>query len=358
MARGTGNGPMPRGVRVGRSGHTIEIRWQYKGSTHSETLELSPTATNLKKAAAIRKQRMDGQRFGTSAPTVETSFESAAQRYLDSLRVKPSTRLSYRDALNKYWMPQLGSMAVQAIRFSHIRLIDQSTKWPSAKTRNNAIGPLRGVLAMCLHDDEIDANPAIKLRPAKRQKPEIDPFSAEEKAAILSKLDGVALAYFGLAFETGARTGELLALTWDRVSFAQGDIVIDKARVRGELTTTKTHSGRRVLLTAAAKDYLLGLDSMWRKGIVFEAQHGKPYQSAHHLNERFIAACKAAGVRYRRPYNCRHTRASLGLMAGQHAAFIARQLGHSLTMFLTTYARWIDGPRDREEMRKLESSQM
>ncbi|AIV73967.1 putative phage integrase [Burkholderia pseudomallei] len=40
-----------------------------------------------------------------------------------------------------------------------------------------------------------------------------------------------------------------------------------------------------------------------------------------------------------------HCYATAMLMAGMTPAFCAKQLGHSVEMFLTTYSKWIDGIR-------------
>ena len=50
----------------------------------------------------------------------------------------------------------------------------------------------------------------------------------------------------------------------------------------------------------------------------------------------------------------RHTYATMLLMAGVRPAFAARQLGHSVEVFLRTYARWLDGAADSDELAKLE----
>lgn len=42
------------------------------------------------------------------------------------------------------------------------------------------------------------------------------------------------------------------------------------------------------------------------------------------------------------------------LMAGLRPAFCAKQLGHSVKVFLETYAKWIDGQHDELEMCRLE----
>jgi integrase len=65
---------------------------------------------------------------------------------------------------------------------------------------------------------------------------------------------------------------------------------------------------------------------------------------------------KRLGIRYRRPYNMRHTYATAMLMAGMAPAFCAKQLGHSVEVFLGTYAKWIDGSHNDLEMARLESS--
>ena len=53
-------------------------------------------------------------------------------------------------------------------------------------------------------------------------------------------------------------------------------------------------------------------------------------------------ALKRAGVRYRRPYQTRHTYASMMLSAGESPLWVAQQMGHSdWTMIARVYGRWI-----------------
>ncbi len=42
------------------------------------------------------------------------------------------------------------------------------------------------------------------------------------------------------------------------------------------------------------------------------------------------------------------------LMAGMRSAFTAGQMGHSVEVFYSTYARWLDGANDDFEMALLE----
>lgn len=52
----------------------------------------------------------------------------------------------------------------------------------------------------------------------------------------------------------------------------------------------------------------------------------------------------------------RHGYATAMLMAGMMPAFCAKQLGHSVEMFLTTYSKWIDGSQNDIERGRLEAA--
>jgi integrase len=61
----------------------------------------------------------------------------------------------------------------------------------------------------------------------------------------------------------------------------------------------------------------------------------------------WIPLLKKAGVRYRNPYQTRHTFASMMLSAGENIAWVSSQMGHSNIMITTrTYARWINTKED------------
>lgn len=57
------------------------------------------------------------------------------------------------------------------------------------------------------------------------------------------------------------------------------------------------------------------------------------------LHHQWRPTLKALGIRYRPPYNARHTYATMCLMAGMAPAFIAKQLGNSVQILLSRYAR-------------------
>lgn len=72
------------------------------------------------------------------------------------------------------------------------------------------------------------------------------------------------------------------------------------------------------------------------------------------LHKQWNPILKALGMRHRPPYNCRHTYATICIMSGMNPAFISQQLGHSVQMLLSTYARWINSSSDWSELKKLQ----
>jgi hypothetical protein len=91
----------PTGVRPGNRGG-IEIRWQVGGTTYSEFIAEDPTAGALKRAAALRKERIQQQKleqvYGIRAGADESGtiqlFMDVAQQYLDGADPVPALQFS------------------------------------------------------------------------------------------------------------------------------------------------------------------------------------------------------------------------------------------------------------------------
>jgi integrase len=67
--------------------------------------------------------------------------------------------------------------------------------------------------------------------------------------------------------------------------------------------------------------------------------------------DRWAPACRAVGLEdVPRPYDLRHSFASLLLAEGRQPLYVARQLGHSVSVLLSTYAHLIDEYQDRQSI--------
>lgn len=155
-------------------------------------------------------------------------------------------------------------------------------------------------------------------------------------------------------FHTGLRTSELYGLRWPSIDFRKKEMMIHEVMVRGEhKDTTKTSQSRIVHLSDRAMDLLLAQKAFtFMKGeYVFEhPTFNEPWGDERAFRRSFWKpTLKRTGIRYRRPYQLRHSNASMRLMSGQVLGYAASQMGHDVKIFAEVYARWISGERDVQE---------
>ena len=149
------------------------------------------------------------------------------------------------------------------------------------------------------------------------------------------------------------RTSELCALRWSDVNWDRNKIRVGKAKTQKatEDETTKTFAGtRQVKLLSPALDALTKQKELTFKNerhierhIFLNPFNELPWKGDDPIRKAWTIALRKAGVRYRNPYQTRHTYASLMLSAGELLPWISSQMGHSTTAQTTkAYARYID----------------
>lgn len=349
----------PRGVEPHRK--QIRITFYHKGKRYRRYLNKDPSkARNIAEAARKREDYLSRLKYGLPIDDKDDDIarhnptvNELCATFINTHKGKDSTVDSYDQCLACYWRPYIGDKRILDLRYGDILEADAANDWSSAKTRKNAIGALRGVLKLARSlVDDFDADFAAKLPTEKVEKRDVEPFSATEESLILSNLEGDPLDYFTLAFETGCRIpGELNAVRWE--DYDGQSLHVSQAISRRKLGSTKTHAARKVLLTPKAIAVLERRVRPINGGYIFTNSHGGPHLDGDVMNGHFRRALKAAGIEWRRAYNCRHTRATRDLMAGGKPAFLASQLGHTLEQFFNVYATWIRSDDDAAEMAKI-----
>lgn len=367
MARkGTGVSVYPSGIR---------IRITVRGTTVNETVKIKgvvaqPTAANQRYATrladTIRRRLEAGtynraEFFGETtdrADSLATYFEHWLKTLID---VTPATLRGYTTAIESFWKPQLGKTPLSSIRRSDIlTALGERPKW-TGKTRNNKMSVLRQALDMAVSDGLLLSNPCNGIDAFSHQKPPVDPFTAEERDAILLHFERhapeVVWNYFAAMFWTGLRTSEGLGLAWTEVDLRNRSVTILQGLVEGQMTDrTKTARIRAVDLNPWALEALQRQAKHTRLAgeIVFtHPATGKAWEREQQTWAIWKRALGVLGIRYRRPYNTRHTYATALIMAGLKPSYIASQLGHSVPVLLDRYAKWLDGTDNAREQAKL-----
>jgi integrase len=360
--------------------NSIRIHFTYEGRSCKETLKtdgkpMTPTPANLKYATRLsaeikEKIRHDTFVYADYFPASATATTGQGVTVGDRLDLwlklqsgkASSTRKGYTTAVN-WWKAKIGSKPARALVHSDILTALASEEDWSGKTRNNKASVLRQALALSLRDGAIKTSPIDGLESASHQAPDPDPFSQQEAETIiaaLEKSDEQIGRYFAFKFFSGVRTSESLALRWENVDWIRKTITVRDAIVLGEYNRrTKTSTVRHIDLNSRALAVLKAQKAatfLKREGWIFvDPRTGERFTDDEPPRELWWRPCiKRLGIRYRSPYETRHTYATMLLMAGATPAWAAKQMGHSVQMFLETYAKWMDGGQNAVEMAKLE----
>jgi len=298
------------------------------------------------------------------ADTRALTFGDYSKRYEASLSKKAAaTREDYRKQLRAIWSPVFGDRLIHEIRYSEIEQVIGNLG-VTAKTLNNYLIPLRGVLAFAVKDGAISKNPADGIENAKVQKPQPDPFEQSEVELIIEDLAANAhpqiANYFAAAFFGGFRPSEQIAIQWKDVDFKRRCVRVQRAVVRGKAKdSTKTYVARDVELTArawAAFEAQRRHTQLAGRQVFWNPTTGQAWHDIQMQWRYWGASLKRLGIRYREPYQTRHTFATLALMAGSNPAWIARQMGNSAPIMFKTYAKWIDGADKGAERAKMDAA--
>lgn len=187
--------------------------------------------------------------------------------------------------------------------------------------------------------------PWTRIKPLRNKKSDVEPFSLEEVQRVLATIRPDFRNYMIVRFFTGMRTGEINGLKWKYVEFDKRLILIREALVDGEEEYTKTDSSQREIqmsemVFSALKEQQKGTGHL--SAFAFCNRDGKPLDSNNFTKRVWYPLLRYLGLSPRRPYQTRHTAATLWLASGENPQWIARQLGHSSTeMLFKVYSRFV-----------------
>lgn len=198
---------------------------------------------------------------------------------------------------------------------------------------------LRTALKDALRMRLVSWNPALEVAKPKVARREMHCWDADQARDFLAAAHGSRLeAYWYLALDAGMRPGEMLGLHWPEVDFTAGAVRVKCSldEVSGRIKPPKTNKGRRLIHLSRATVAALarhrermqceGRDV--QGGLVFVGNRGKRITQSDIYNDHFTPALQRAGVPRIRPYDLRHTSATLLLAAGVNVKVVSERLGH------------------------------
>lgn len=262
-------------------------------------------------------------------------------------------RISVDAIFDAHLLPAFGNKTVAeiskadvlAFRADLVKVPGRANATLSPSTVNKTIGILRQCMAeACDRNGLQDVFKGVKRLKANR--PDVHPFSLEEVERIQSTIRVDYRAYVTVRFFTGMRTGEINGLKWKYVDIENEQILIRETYSAGVAEeNAKTQMAiREIPMLPMVKE---ALERQWEdrnpdSDYVFCTRDGNPVDAHNFANRVWYPLLRFLEIDKRRPYQTRHTTATLMLASGENPEWIARLMGHANTqMLFTVYSRFV-----------------
>ncbi|UBR48447.1 tyrosine-type recombinase/integrase [Halomonas sp. FeN2] len=321
--------------------------------------EFFPGSKNLQKLGlnnAAKNQALQPAQIENTQPAVETPlFNDFSDQWFDESKIqwRASHVRNVSSILDSSLKPAFGKKHIGDITKADIlafrtklakRRGRGATGLVSPKTINSHMSILRMVLDEAAERFDFET-PYKNIKPLKLQKTHIEPFSLHEVQRIIDNVRPDYCNYYTVRFFTGLRTGEVDGLKWKNIDFAKREILVRETLINGETEYTKTDGSQREIpmfgqVYDALKTQYAATGHMSK--YVFCNQMGQPLDHNNVTKRVWYPLLKSLGLTKRRPYQTRHTAATLFLASGENPEWVARMLGHSSTeMLFKVYSRYV-----------------
>lgn len=364
------------------------------GERHN-LVEVIPAGPDAAKLAEKARTRMLGEVDERRNARTKATVNQLLDRYFELLKAEPNTTENYESLARNHIRPLIGDLSVgkvdgelldsfykecrkcrahcrgsKYIQHRTNRDHECNEKCKPHKCKGLADGSLRKIHAVLMGAGKrgvrwrwFGVNPFEQADPLPAARPEPKPPTTDQAAQIVK----VAFAdvdwgmFVWLAMVTGARRGELCALTWERATLKEGAGVLSiesSIAQRGGRTwekDTKTHQQRRitiddatVAMLAAYKRHCVeraGLGDMPEKARIFSnSPDGSTWLKPDSVSQRYARMCAREPLEWdMHIHQLRHYSATELISAGVDVTTVGGRLGHGGggSTTLRFYSAWV-----------------
>jgi integrase len=261
----------------------------------------------------------------------------------------------YRDCYKYYIEKSFGEARISSITSRDVqKWVNGLVKKPyDSDTVRMSYNVFRGAVRYALDHEMLMKNPLAAVEVPKKEKRKANVLTPEEALKVLDVCRDEPMGIFAaFLLWAGTRPNEALALQWKDVDWERGSVEIRRNLVwlhgsKWEFDTTKTESGvRSFTLPASYMSWLkehkrAQLEQRMRVGrdwydydLVFANEVGEPLTPSVYrfLWKKILAKAGLPEERTKmRPYDARHTVATLLLLQRTPTKVVAARLGHAST---------------------------
>lgn len=298
-----------------------------------------------------------GQMPAASTP----NFGLFAEQWFNEFKVgwRRTYVVTVRGILDKYLLPKFGMLHIGAVSRAQILDLRSTLAQASGRKAGTKLSParintimliLRQILQEAADRHEFTV-PMARIKPLKIRKSDVQPFTLEQVQLLVKTVRPDYRDYLTTRFFTGMRSGELHGLKWKYVDFERRLILVRETIVAGEEEYTKTDSSQRdIQMSQPVFDALKHQHkATGNMTYVFCNRQGEPIDTTNFTKRVWYPLLRHLSLEARRPYQIRHTAATLWLSAGESPDWIARMLGHvSTELLFSTYTRFVPNLTKRD----------
>ncbi|PUD46570.1 site-specific integrase [Helicobacter pylori] len=358
-------------------GNALYLNYTKNSKRHRTSLNKLTKSLNLENEKAL--EYLEGLSLEKILKMLKAALKPNKEPKQESQRTAKKTKnITIAQAKESFFNQKIG-LKEESLRFMRLRFntilkllnikestkVSKITKESVTNYHNNAFKKykkntlislntlLKSFLAFCESERFLSQNPyfSITLKNAQEAK-EIEPFNLEEVKNLIENAPSLRLkAFLTMAFLTGLRTGEQLALLWSDVDFENKKINIDKSlNLSGAITSPKNKPSIREI------DLLEPVEKILKELKATEPANKKMIflsipKRTQEFQKAFKALLKALNLKDRKLYTTRHTFASLMLSMGEESMWLSKTLGHKdLNTTYKTYSHYI--PKQDKERAK------
>ena len=337
-----------------------QIRKSVYGKTQKEVRQkMTAAQTEVDKGVYIEPSKL----------TVGKWLDIWLDEYTNS--IKENTRVTYRTQIDTHIRPNLGAIRLSELQPIHVqsmmnKLMRDPNKALAPKTLKNIKGVLHKAMTQAILLKYIPTNPCMGVQLPQVQKKDIRPLDEEQINAFLAAIKGNPYEMIlKVDLFTGMRQGEIMGLTWDRIDFKAGTILVDRQMIhekqkggKYKFAPTKTDQIRKLrpmpsvmrllqLHKKAQAQQRLAAGASWivedgLENLVFTDMTGRHYahNTLTHNVKRIGEQIGVPGLRF---HDLRHTYAVSSIRAGDDIKTISSNLGHAtISITLDVYAHYTE----------------
>jgi len=335
------------------------VRWQYSLQVNGkQDQRMFETREECEAALQDRQKEIrEGRIYGV----VTRKFGQVVEEYLAYKRAKGKRSVEEDDEiLNRKLVPFFGadtkmvdlkdSRIADYERAKAVEINPRTERTLTTSTVNRHLSVLRCLLRLAKKWGYVREVPQIEM--GKEPEGRLRYLEKDEAIRLLdacreSKKNPYLHSIVTVALYTGMRKGEVFGLTWDRLDFSRGAILLEH---------TKSGKRREVPMSQAVHNVLSDLRKQQERvgeapeGLVFRRANGARWGE---INTAFSVALTKAGISNLRFHDLRHTFASWLIMDGATLVEVKELLGHHDITMTLRYAHLAPG-RLREAVGRMD----